>query len=346
MAQQKVTITGTIKGLDENYELVVYKLDRNKVVFVKTSVKKGGSFSVEGNISVPGVYYAEIKKEKIDLILEPGQDVVVNADMNDFQNSISIKGSPDTEYLYGLKKEVQPVYLQLSSLKEQYKAAQSQKEKNAIIQKFSKLKTNLDIKIAKTLSSNPSSIANLFFIDQLDKKKFVKLYAKISERMKKRYPENEFVSAFYEKVKVDDLLAIGKVAPEIDLPGVDGENISLSSLRGNVVLIDFWASWCGPCRHANPHIVSLYEKYKDKGFKVYSVSLDKSKDKWIKAIAADKLSWDEHVSDLKFWGSDAAKVYGVNSIPATFLLDKEGKILAKNLKGPKLDKKLEEIFGE
>jgi thiol-disulfide isomerase/thioredoxin len=127
-----------------------------------------------------------------------------------------------------------------------------------------------------------------------------------------------------------ETIKVGMPAPEISLPGPDGKVRSLSSLKGKVVLLDFWASWCGPCRRANPHVVEVYNKYKDKGFDVFSVSLDKpdGKDKWVEAIKKDGLVWDNHVSDLQFWNSAPAATYGVRGIPKTFLIGRDGKILA------------------
>ena len=142
---------------------------------------------------------------------------------------------------------------------------------------------------------------------------------------------------------------IGNKAAELDFKNPNGYNIKLSSLKGNIVLIDFWASWCFPCRRENPNIVSAYNKYSKskfknaKGFKIYSVALDKSKEAWIKAIEQDKLTWKEHVSDLKGWGRQGAGIYGVRGIPTNFLLDADGKIIAKNLRGIALHKELDKL---
>ncbi|MEO1435955.1 MAG: TlpA disulfide reductase family protein [Bacteroidota bacterium] len=140
-------------------------------------------------------------------------------------------------------------------------------------------------------------------------------------------------------------LMVGSVAPGIVQPTPEGASFDLNSLRGKVVLLDFWASWCGPCRRENPNVVKVYNQYKDQGFEILGISLDNSKDRWVKAIAQDQLTW-VHVSDLKKWSSAVARDYNVSSIPATYLLDREGKILAKNLRGAALENKLAEVFSE
>lgn len=136
---------------------------------------------------------------------------------------------------------------------------------------------------------------------------------------------------------------IGGTAPDFTQATPDGGELSLSDLRGKVVLIDFWASWCGPCRRENPNVVKVYKEYKEKGFEILSVSLDKDKNRWLQAIEQDGMDW-KHVSDLKYWSNEVAKMYNVSSIPHTILLDQEGKILARNLRGPALQQKLAEIF--
>lgn len=169
----------------------------------------------------------------------------------------------------------------------------------------------------------------------------------ISARLARKYAE-EFpgpASSSFAKNFNSGPPSVGEMAPEITLPNRDGSAESLSSLRGKVVLIDFWASWCGPCRQENPVVVEAWKRYEPKGFTIFSVSLDQTKEKWLAAIGKDGLAWNNHVSDLRGWQSAGAAAYGVRSIPATFLLDREGKIVARNLRGPALEQKLAELLG-
>lgn len=178
-------------------------------------------------------------------------------------------------------------------------------------------------------------INRVYVIDKNQSKDLAKAY-------KAEFPDSEVAERLVSFFPPE----IGDQAPEIALKNTEGEVIPLSSLKGKVVLLDFWASWCGPCRRENPNVVQAYNKYKDKGFTVYSVSLDRNKESWVRAIQQDGLIWPNHVSDLKHWQSEAAASYRVTGIPMAFLIDQEGKIIAKNLRGRSLDNKLEEIFSE
>ena len=174
------------------------------------------------------------------------------------------------------------------------------------------------------------------------------IHKKVQQRMAAEMKGSDYAQQYSAHVAnvSKTPIAVGYEAPDISLPGVDDQVRSLSDLKGKVVLLDFWASWCGPCRRENPNVVSVYNKYKAQGFDVFSVSLDRQgqKNRWIQAIEADGLAWDGHVSDLKFWQSVAAKQYGITSIPRTFLLDRDGVIRYVNPRGGQLEPAVKELL--
>ncbi len=195
--------------------------------------------------------------------------------------------------------------------------------------------------ISNLILAKPTLLTNLAIIEKLDIEKNFEVYDKLNESLKERYKENVFVRELNLKVSATKTTKIGSEAPEISMNDTAGTLFKLSSMKGKWVLIDFWASWCRPCRLENPNMVRIYNKYKDKGFDILGVSLDRTANDWKMAIIKDGLVWN-HVSDLKYWQSYAAMLYGVKSIPHTFLIDPLGKIAARNLKGEALEKFLEQ----
>ncbi|MBE0641471.1 MAG: TlpA family protein disulfide reductase [Bacteroidales bacterium] len=165
----------------------------------------------------------------------------------------------------------------------------------------------------------------------------------VTDALNARFPDNFYVKNLVRKMEAERKLGIGSIAPEISLPDPEGDTVSLSSLRGKVVLIDFWAAWCSPCRKENPNLRRIYRKFNSMGFEIFGVSLDKARENWLGAIASDSLSWPQ-VSDLNYWQSEAAATYQVTSIPHTVLIDREGRIIARKLRGEALEQKLEELF--
>ena len=344
-----VIITGTITEKGAFKQIYLDTLNgQNPWIFVSSAIDDNGSFKLVAPIVNTDIYRLRLDdKNFIWLILSPGEKVSLKTVGAQLGFNSAIQGSPQTQLLFGAMNASQQFESQKAALNQQYNEIQSSPKRDSlaaiIINQFRVNDSLQKATLKAQMEKNPSSLAWIFFQDKLDMATDFETIDKIDAAMFKAYPNNGFIQQHHQQVSVERKTAIGAQAPEIALTDVDGNIRKLSSLKGKVVLIDFWASWCGPCRKENPNVVAVYGKYKDKGFEVFSVSLDKDKAAWLQAITKDNLSWPNHVSDLKYWKSEGAATYGVSSIPYTVLIDKKGKIVAKKLRGVDLENKVKEL---
>lgn len=348
-AQAKKTI---ISGQVTNCKFkkaTLYKIGAETSTIAEANVDASGAFKMEMELATLEIYKLQFEDGMyISLILEPGSKLHITGNMDDFMNTLNLEGSEQSMQIYTSDRELKKFKAKLDSINTAYYQGKGSGISDSVVQIL--LNSYRDIEKAQNdymvrfIKEHASSLACLFFVDRLSIDDYFEAYATLDKGLLEKYPDNMYVQNFNKRVTNAKKLAIGGEAPEIALADPDGNIVKLSSLRGKVVLIDFWASWCGPCRKESPNMVRIYNEHKDKGFTIYSVSLDKTKDAWVKAIKDDGLTW-VHVSDLKFWQCEAALNYNVSSVPYTVLLDKEGKIVAKNLRGEELNKKITEILG-
>ncbi|WP_026898485.1 TlpA disulfide reductase family protein [Daejeonella oryzae] len=332
-------INGKVENAGSIKKVELYEMDQ---LIDSAFLNEDQEFKFRRISPEPNFYTMVIGDKNFLIIARNGDEIDFETDFTDSKNTYSISGSKDSEKI----REFNQVSNEYGKIYQDIQATYSQEisknpaAKDSIFKSLMpQFQQNMDAYSQKALQfgeENKDNLAGFYAVGTIDQSRYESQLIKYAEEVKPKFPKNKAVQSFTDKMMSLKPVSVGQPAPQFELPTPEGKIIKLSDLKGKYVLLDFWASWCAPCRDENPNIVKQYNSFKNKGFTVLGVSLDKGKGAWEKAIADDKLTWT-HVSELKEWDGKVSIAYRVESIPSSFLLDPQGKIIAKNLRGAELE---------
>ncbi|OFY47733.1 MAG: hypothetical protein A2W85_13075 [Bacteroidetes bacterium GWF2_41_31] len=345
-SQDNFNIQLTLTGSDGDSAFLRQRVDGEMITF-DSVVFFENKAQFRGNVNLPEYFYITFKNNKgnIPVFVEPG-DLTIQGEYGDLEN-VTITGSKSHDDLKLFYENSDIFDVQLNQLGQQYGQARQLGDtvKMAEIDaEYSEVDAKKSAFVTQYAFEHPDLVVSAFVIMNNSYQFELPMLDSIVSGFSPSISQSFYVKKLQDYVKTLKSVEVGQPFVDFNLNNPDGVPTPLSSVIGkNYVLVDFWASWCSPCRAENPNVVAAYIKYHDKGFDVFGVSFDKKRDAWLKAIADDQLTWT-HVSDLKYWNCEAGKLYGIQSIPQNVLISPDGIIIEKNLRGQDLQDKLEELF--
>jgi peroxiredoxin len=344
IAQKGFNINGNISGLKDSS--LVYLTDAQGTTIAQ-DYALGGKFNLQGKTDAVAYFQlGYIGNPDMYELFIGNENVVINGTANTFKKAVTIGSPSQTEYSYFINIFL-PINEKISKIIPAINDPKNAAKKDSLVKLFEGMKSTVKNLVSKFITEKPSSAVSSFVLLQFyqllgDEKLLEAKYKTFKGDARKGL----FATLIEQKILAANksvTSATSSIPADFTQNDVNDKPVSLSSFKGQYVLLDFWASWCGPCRRENPNVVKAYNRFKDKNFTILGISLDQDKAKWLKAISDDNLPWT-HVSDLKGWGNVVGQQFQVQSIPANFLLDPTGKIIGSNLRGEELEKKLEEVL--
>ncbi len=348
--ESKYTLHVKIQGAKDTVAYLVKQTADGKQVKVDSTAVKNGEATFTGNLEYPVFYFVQLQKQQLYLpLFVDNEEITATASVNDMRNR-KVTGSKAQDEFAEVIDSLNTYTRQERQLGMQYQQARQNGDTvlmNDLENQYNQLDSDKAEYLKDYVLSHPKSVPAAFvFLYNLSMYELEDMDTVVSS-LDSSILGSEYVKELTDKVSSLKKVSIGQPFTDFTLDDPDGNPVPLSSVAGhdNYVLVDFWASWCQPCRAENPNIVKAYRLYHDKGFDIFGVSFDKDKDKWIQAIKDDSLVWTQ-VSDLKYWQSEAGKIYGVQAIPHNILIDPNGIIIDKNIRGAWLQEKLSSIFNK
>ena len=344
--QKGFSVKGNIKNLNGG-TITLQELTAKGLVFIDSAtVGADGSFEFNGNVNQKTFAVIQVNNGAAVIIVDSLADIVLNIDAAKPED-FGVNGSSDTEKLKKLLQLNNTYMLAVQSLEGKYAAYADNippvAVQNQMRAEYDSIMKARDVAMQAFVLEQENSLVPYFATNYLMPQADFNFLKQVDAKNYTQFMQSKYAQDLHKRIEVLGKTAPGSIAPDIVLADPFGKTVSLSSLRGKTVLVDFWASWCRPCREESPNLVKAYNKYKSRGFEVFSVSLDDNREAWQKAINDDRLLWT-HVSDLQKWNSVVVSQYNIESIPFTVLVDAEGKIIAKNLRGKELEDKLAEVL--